>query len=250
MRVGCSGFPVGRARYFREFDVVELNSTFYKLPRLSTAEKWRAEAPAGFDYVVKAWQVLTHPSDSPTYRKLGRPVPDRVKARYGHFRPTEEVRRAWDDTARVALAVRAKAVLFQTPASFYPNADHLRSMYDLFKSIPRHGLKLVWEPRGTWDDAVVRRVCKDLGLDTACDPLLRSSLAGHCPYLRLHGRIEGRRLVYAHAYSEEELDRLTKVVDDRPGFLFFNNKSMWYDARRFKSRLEGLAGRRPSRVGR
>jgi len=29
IKIGCCGFPVGKERYYKEFDVVELQSTFY-----------------------------------------------------------------------------------------------------------------------------------------------------------------------------------------------------------------------------
>ena len=70
VRVGCCGFPVSRPRYFKSFGVVEVESGFYQPPKPSTAERWRSEAPEGFQFMVKAWQLITHPPTSPTYRKL------------------------------------------------------------------------------------------------------------------------------------------------------------------------------------
>jgi hypothetical protein len=39
--VGCSGFPCARSEYYRSFPLVEIQQTFYKLPRLQTALRWR-----------------------------------------------------------------------------------------------------------------------------------------------------------------------------------------------------------------
>ena len=36
--------------YTSLFATVELNSTFYRLPKESTVDRWRAEAPPGFVY--------------------------------------------------------------------------------------------------------------------------------------------------------------------------------------------------------
>jgi len=66
---GCCGFPVGMKKYFENFDVVEVQKTFYKPPSQKTAEKWRKNAPENFEFTIKAWQVITHPPSSPTYRK-------------------------------------------------------------------------------------------------------------------------------------------------------------------------------------
>lgn len=44
--------------YFRQFKLVEVQQTFYKMPRLETAQRWRQTAPADFEFTLKAWHVL------------------------------------------------------------------------------------------------------------------------------------------------------------------------------------------------
>ncbi len=41
------------------------------------------------------------------------------------------------DEQEIARALKARFVVFQTPASFYPNSDHLRDMYRFFKPMRR-----------------------------------------------------------------------------------------------------------------
>ena len=76
IRVGTSGwhyehwrgrfYPEGLPKtkwfehYAQHFDTVEVNNTFYRLPRTTTVEHWRAKAPKGFVYVVKANRYITH----------------------------------------------------------------------------------------------------------------------------------------------------------------------------------------------
>lgn len=48
------------AYYTREFDTVEINNSFYRLPSADTFEAWRQQAPPGFLYAVKASRYLTH----------------------------------------------------------------------------------------------------------------------------------------------------------------------------------------------
>jgi uncharacterized protein YecE (DUF72 family) len=52
-----------RLRYYAErFDVVEANSTYYRLPDPSIVEKWAQRTPEGFTMHVKAFGVMTrHP---------------------------------------------------------------------------------------------------------------------------------------------------------------------------------------------
>ncbi len=70
VKVGCCGFPGGMRGYFSRFEVVEVQQTFYQPPRMETALRWRREAQADFEFVIKAWQLITHPSSSPTYRNV------------------------------------------------------------------------------------------------------------------------------------------------------------------------------------
>ena len=91
IHVGCCGFPAARGKYFQAFGLVEVQQTFYQLPRLSTAERWRREAPEGFEFTLKAWQRIPHEPTSSTYRRLkARIDPDRAN-HFGAFRATDEI---------------------------------------------------------------------------------------------------------------------------------------------------------------
>jgi uncharacterized protein YecE (DUF72 family) len=47
--------------YYREkFDTVELNNSFYHLPKKSSLEAWRDSTPAGFCFAAKGSRFLTH----------------------------------------------------------------------------------------------------------------------------------------------------------------------------------------------
>lgn len=46
--------------YATQFNTVELDTTFYAIPRLTTVEGWRAKTPAGFQFAAKFPQVITH----------------------------------------------------------------------------------------------------------------------------------------------------------------------------------------------
>jgi uncharacterized protein YecE (DUF72 family) len=60
IKVGCAGFPTSMERYFGNFRLVELNSTFYQYPREKTVEGWREKAPKDFEFTVKAHQDISH----------------------------------------------------------------------------------------------------------------------------------------------------------------------------------------------
>lgn len=46
--------------YMRHFDTVEINNTFYHLPKETSIERWRKQAPKDFVYTVKANRYITH----------------------------------------------------------------------------------------------------------------------------------------------------------------------------------------------
>ena len=46
--------------YSEHFRAVEINSTFYSLPKASVLEAWAAEVPKDFKFILKAPQQITH----------------------------------------------------------------------------------------------------------------------------------------------------------------------------------------------
>src|SRR5574337_1095105 len=170
IRVGCCGWPVARGKYFQAFGLVEVQESFYNLPRLATVERWRQAAPPPFEFVLKAPQLITHEPTSPTYRRLRARLTRSQKRNYGAFKPTQEVGRAWADTLALARALRSRIVLFQSPASFRPTTGHTANLERFFEKIERDGLALAWEPRGGWDDAKIRVICRALDLIHCVDP--------------------------------------------------------------------------------
>jgi uncharacterized protein YecE (DUF72 family) len=46
--------------YGERFRSVEINNTFYRMPKASVLEAWAAEVPANFKFVLKASQRITH----------------------------------------------------------------------------------------------------------------------------------------------------------------------------------------------
>src|SRR3546814_1161139 len=75
IHIGCSGWNYRHWRgafypedlpakgwfayYARQFDTVEINNSFYRLPKAETFDAWREQAPAGFCYAVKANRFIT-----------------------------------------------------------------------------------------------------------------------------------------------------------------------------------------------
>lgn len=234
VKVGCCGFSRGMKDYFSQFRLVEVQRTFYKMPRLETALKWRQQAPADFEFTLKAWQLITHPPTSPTYRKAGVKVPSGTEENYGFFKPSDEVLKAWAETMRFAQALEARVIVFQCPASFRETPENINNMREFFKLVKGSGFLFAWEPRGEWGEPTIKSLCLELGLIHCVDPMEREPLYGEPRYFRLHG---GPR--YRHHYPEEELVRLKDEIGDRESYVLFNNLSMYHDALAFDCLMKG-----------
>ncbi|MGQ9500800.1 MAG: DUF72 domain-containing protein [Anaerolineae bacterium] len=229
VRVGCCGFPKARGTYFRHFNVVEIQQTFYRLPDVVTAQRWRTEAPPGFIFTMKAWQLITHEPNSPTYRRSGIPAPETLLGQCGSFRPAAEVEEAWTRTLQFARALHAQVVVFQCPARFTPTPEHVSNLRAFFQRAERDHLLLAWEPRGDWPDELVYSLCRELELIHCVDPFQHRSLYGTPAYFRLHGRTG-----YRYQYTDEDLHQLHRwCIEYESAYCLFNNVTMWEDALRF-----------------
>jgi uncharacterized protein YecE (DUF72 family) len=233
IKLGMCGFTIGAKAYYKQFRVVEVQQTFYDPPPLETLVRWRAEAPADFEFTMKAWQVITHFGTSRTYRRLRSPFDETARAEAGGFRLTDTVRRAWDITLRCAATLRATAVLFQCPASFRASDENIESMRQFFAVIERpDALRFLWEPRGPWPDDVVLELCRELGLIHTVDPFIRPSLTPELLYWRLHGN----KSHYAR-YTDEELRQIHDWLPADPAteaYVMFNNVPRVKDVKRWR----------------
>lgn len=237
--LGTSGFGIAQADYFRVFSCVEIQHTFYQPPKLSTLERWRAAAPPDFEFVIKAWQLITHDSKSPTFRRLKKELSQWEKEEAGYFRDTAIVREACEVTLACAKALNARTILFQCPASFKQSKENISSLDKFFENLNgrenRHGqFRLCWEPRGDWDPRVIRRICKNLNLWHAVDPFTTKSVTPARIYYRLHGKNGWR-----YEYDEGELRELAGLLavsraSAHTPYVFFNNARMIQDALKFQ----------------
>lgn len=89
--------------YGGQLPAVEINNTFYRLPKASVLEGWAAKVPESFRFSIKASRRITH------FKRLKRPV---------------------DETAYLVetvgvLGARLGALLFQLPPNFKLDAERL-----------------------------------------------------------------------------------------------------------------------------
>lgn len=229
MKVGICGFCKSQSEIFDKIKLLEIQKTFYKPPLEKTAQKWRKKAPSNFEFTVKAWQLITHPASSPTYRKVKITIPGK-RENYGFFQPTKEVFEAFDTTCTIARVLKADIIVLQTPARFTPEDTNIRNMKEFFSSITRE-FQFVWESRGDWDPETIKEICQELNLIDGTDPFKRAPVTEPL-YFRLHGSPPGNRM-YTYQYQDGDLRTLLSFCEEAT-YVLFNNISMVDDALRFK----------------
>jgi len=232
IKVGCCGFPTSMKRYFENYKLVELNSTFYEYPKLETVEGWREKAPEDFEFTVKAHQDISH------------------KAK---MRLDETSIQAFEKMKQICKILNAKILLIQTPGSFRP--DKLGEAEKFFTNINREDLTLVWETRGPeWEKPEVveklSQVLSRLNVVHVTDPFrVLPAYTSQIAYFRLHGL--GKELYY-YQYTDEELRRLGETAkkfedESKTVYVLFNNLSMFEDGLRFMQYLS--SGKFPKITG-
>jgi len=189
--------------YAKIFNVAEINSTFYRLPKTSTARAWRKEVDEvnpDFEFTVKVPKLITHVSN---------------------FSDTK----TWEKIKAIGEALDAKVMVFQTPKSFGETQDNIKRMKEFFKTAK--GFKFALEPRG-WSRETIEKLFPKLGLIHIVDPFKENPVKQKFNYYRLHGR---GNIMYRYRFKDEDLQFLKKRLV-RGDYLLFNNIFMYDDAMR------------------
>lgn len=202
------------------FDLVEVNSTFYNLPKLKTAKKWRRlvdKVNKNFEFSVKCPKIITHK--------------DRFSGKGS--------RTMFKRTKKIVQALGSEVVLLQTPPSFGPSKENIENMESFFSDIERDGLSIAWEPRGEWQESKekIKKVCKEFGLIHCSDPFKMLPVSQKkISYLRLHGKPPGKEM-YKYTYKKRDLEKLKKLLDkikSKEKYVLWNNYSMYKDLKKFE----------------
>jgi uncharacterized protein YecE (DUF72 family) len=207
VRVGCSGwnysdwreriYPKGLAaskwleHYATLFDTVEVNNTFYRLPRVEAVARWVEQSPPGFVFAVKASRYLTHVK---RLKELG----DGIERFYAHIEP-------------LARSPKMGPVLWQLPRTF--KRDDVR-LADALGSLPpgRHCFEFrheSWFVGETYE--LLRRHGAALVIgDHPERPFQSHELTADWTFIRFHYGRRGRN----GNYSERELEEWAARIED------------------------------------
>jgi uncharacterized protein YecE (DUF72 family) len=218
--VGCSGWnykdwrgrfyptalPASRwlEHYSRQFETVEVNTTFYRLIGRDAVARWIEQTPEHFAFAVKASRYLTHVK----------------RLRYG----AESVARFYEPLQPMREANRLGAVLWQLPESFHRDDERLAAFLEQLPD-GRDAFELRHQ---SWFAGDVYELLRahDVALVIGDHPDRRfqtHEATATWRYVRLHQGSRGRRGNYSASELEAWAQRLHAWRAREPIFVYFNN---------------------------
>ena len=208
------------AFYAQNFNTIEVNATFYRLPKPETFENWRQTTPHGFLWAVKANRYITH------IRRL---------------KDAGEPLERFFSAAR-ALKEKLGPVLFQLPPSLAFDQD---TFQDFCSNVRIYKHRCVFEVRHkSWLEENVLARLEESGIafcisDTAGRHPYSEAVTADFVYIRLHGS----RKLYASNYTEEELQVWGEKIRrwNRETYVYFDNDFGGY-APKNAARLKEIMG--------
>jgi uncharacterized protein YecE (DUF72 family) len=221
VRIGCSGWNYAHWRervypkgcpasrwlelYARElFDTVEVNTTFYRLPKRDAVARWVEQTPEGFLFAVKMSRYVTH------IKRLT-DLEGGIARFYQRIEP-------------LARSPKLGPVLWQLPPTFKRNDERLAAALEAAPS-GRHCFEFR-EP--SWYAEEVYALLRDHGAalvipDSPKYPFRTFERTADWTFVRLHHGSRGRR----GNYSESELDEWARRIDgwrsEADVYVYLNN---------------------------
>ena len=218
--IGCSGWNYREWRgrlyperepqrrwlelYAERFGTVEINATFYRLPRRDTVTRWVEQTPSSFVFAVKVSRYLTH-----IKRLTG--VEQGMELFYERIAPMFE-------------AGRLGPLLWQLPENFHRDDDRLQGWLEALPE-GRHAIEFRHQ---SWfeDDVIDALRARGVAL-VVCDHPQRPFQL-HVPttswwFIRFHYGSRGRGGNYSQTELEQWGARLRRWRREREVYAYFHN---------------------------
>ncbi|MCG2686295.1 DUF72 domain-containing protein [Candidatus Parcubacteria bacterium] len=194
--------------YSQHFDTVEINSSFYHLPKPQTFKNWNKLTPKDFVFAVKGSRYITH------LLKL-----DNARA------PLETLLKN-----ATLLGGKLGPILWQLPPQMELDFERLERFVKILPKEQRFAFEF---RHPSWFKTKVYQLLKEhnralVVADTPNYPLVKKTTADFA-YLRLHGREK----LYASNYTPEQLKGWGGLIkrwhtQGKDIFIFFDNDAQGY----------------------
>lgn len=227
--------------YSKHFKTVEINYSFYRLPRPSTYQNWYSQVSADFIFAVKASRFITH------------------------IKRLKNVKSAWKTFIENGLNLKEKLgpILFQFPPSFKASNENIERLEKFLELIRKDSLsrlpptnilvggerksaKFAFEFRHkSWCDEKIYKLLKKYNVawvivDSPKYPK-KEIITANFVYIRMHGS----KILFASKYTEKELKNLAKKIkkwlkQKLDVYCYFNNDAYGYAVENAKTLIDML----------
>ena len=241
IRVGCSGWNYKHWRdgvfypprlppkkwldfYAQHFDTVEVNATFYRLPRETAVANWVAQSPPDFLFTIKMSRYVTH------VKRLRELAPS--------------IRLFYETIAPLVASPKFGPMLWQLPPTFKRDDERLRLALE---QLPpgRHCFEFR-DPTWFVDEVYELLRAHSVALVIGDDPrrtFQTHVLTAQWTFVRFHAGTRGRNGNYSASELDEWAARIHAWSEVGDVYAYFNNDWFGYAVRNalgLKERL-GLA---------
>ena len=208
--------------YAQHFDTVEINNTFYRLPKPSAAEGWVEHSPQGFCFAVKVSRYMSH------IKRL--------------TMVEDGLRRFVEPLEPLVRSGKLGPLLWQFPPNFQRDVERLSGALNALPTGRhafefRHGSWFTDEVYGLLRDHGAALVIGDESSRWISTPHIRTA---DWTYLRFHHGSRGRHGNYSPSEIDTWARRISQWRRETEVYAYFNNDWEGYairNAKRLKSRL-------------
>jgi uncharacterized protein YecE (DUF72 family) len=192
--------------YAQRFDTVEVNSTFYRLPRRDAVAHWVEQSPDDFLFAVKASRYLTHVK---RLRDLG-----------------PGLERFLERIEPLLGSPKLGPLLWQLPPTFRRDRDRLADALARLPRELRHCIEFrhpSWFVEDTYALLREHEVALAIGDRPQVNAFQAHELTADWTYVRFHGGTRGRRGNYSESELREWAVRMRDWSRTHEVYAYFNN---------------------------
>jgi len=189
--------------YTKYFNIIEINTTFYSLPKFSIVQNWSDQVPEDFIFTVKVWQEITHKFKDAN-------IEDSISQFFYRLSPLKD---------------KTLAYLLQFPPWFKYNEKHFHQLKYLIRELPNENKYIIELRDNSWfnEDLLYDILeCSNVILGTTYMPGIK---AYYLPrqntyYIRLIG---DRELTVFNRIQRDQKENLSNLVNEIKALKDFPN---------------------------
>jgi uncharacterized protein YecE (DUF72 family) len=216
--------------YSSFFNSIEINSTFYKIPRSATVGRWAESVPENFKFTFKLFREITHAKNLDFDLQL-----------IDQFMQTI-----------TSTGTKKGCILIQFPASL--SSDHILSFENILKSLKFKDTENSWSlavefRNSEWYNDELYEMLNNYGVALVRHDMTKSATpaittSANFVYVRFHGPTGNYRGSYTDAFLSEYTEYILDwLIEGKMVYVYFNNTAG--DAFENLRRLNELLSFRP-----